>query len=239
MFALLIHIYYEESWDTYLKETLFKISHTNFQLYVNLPVGFIHNQELIRKIRAEYASAIIIESPNIGKDIGGKFALLNHFFLLKSNMKYIVFLHDKKSPQSASGEQWRKILYKIVDPKNINRITLLMKENKTGIVGAKEFLMNERDPETNLFKSNNNDHLKLLLAKYQLAPAKFHFIGGTMFWVKVEAIKPFFTKYTPLECRSDLEEGNVSDNSTGSNTHAWERLLCWISSSNNYILKGI
>lgn len=239
MFALLLHIYYRDSWDTYLKNSLSEIKDTGFELYVNISISSIDNQELIKKIKIEHPSSIIIETPNTGKDIGGKLALLNHFFLLKSNLKYIVFLHDKKSPHSASGEQWRKTLYKIIDKKNIQKIIRLMKNQKIGIIGAKEFIINERNPYTKLFKSNNKKNLESLLTKYPLVLTNYQFIGGTMFWIKLEAIKPFFSKYSPIECRSELEHGNVSDNLSGTKTHAWERLLCWISSASNYILKGI
>ncbi len=239
MFALLLHIYYKESWDTYLNEVLSKIKYLDFDLYINLPVSQTHNYELVKKIKVEYPSAIIIESPNIGKDIGGKLALLNHFFVLKSNKELIVFLHDKKSPQSATGERWRKTLYKIVDNKYIPEILNLLKNKKTGIVGAKECIINEKDSRTKLFKSNNSSYLDLLLAKYSIVPNDFYFIGGTMFWIKREAIEPFFLKYSAIECRSELEKGNVSDDLMGSKTHAWERLICWINSSRGYSLKGI
>jgi lipopolysaccharide biosynthesis protein len=185
-------------------------------------------------------SDYIISSPNQGKDIGGKLALIDLTIKLKINADYYIFLHDKKSPHTTLGDIWREKLFKIIEPQNIEKIKNMFDEDdKLGIVAAKEFIVNEFDETTGNFNCTSNSILKELIKQYKLNLTNFDFVGGTMFWVKTEIFNNFFSRYNPLEIRATLEKGNVLDHDHGTYTHAWERMFSWIATDQGYKIKGI
>jgi hypothetical protein len=59
-----------------------------------------------------------------------------------------------------------------------------------------------------------------------------------MFWVRASIFEDFFSMYSPLSIRAQLEEGNVLDDEP-TITHTWERLLSWLVTSKGYKIKGI
>lgn len=179
-------------------------------------------------------------SPNIGKDIGGKLALINHCLLSDVQCDYFVLVHDKRSPHTSLGDEWRKKLMKIIEPENIELIKKILDENpKVGIVCAKEFIVNEYNSKTKNFECTSNDILKKLIEEYNLKLENFDFVGGTMFWVRAEIYRNFFERHNPLKIRETLESGNVLDHQYGTHTHAWERMLSWIVTHAGFTIKGI
>jgi len=238
MFAILIHIYYKDSWEMIFREKLKTIGDTECQLLINLSMDIIDKQTLVTNILIDFPKAFIIESPNIGKDIGGKLALIDLLLKLDLRPPLLVLLHDKRSPQAIMGERWRNKLLNIIEPNVISRIQrMFSKDEDLGIVGAKDFIINEYDK--NNTSRNNNEILSLLVKRYSLQTDDHHFIGGTMFWVRTEPFLDFFRVFPPLECRKQLEAGNILDVRNGTYTHSWERLFCWISIAKGYKLKGI
>jgi lipopolysaccharide biosynthesis protein len=148
-------------------------------------------------------------------------------------------LHDKKSPQSVTGDEWRDKLFKIVEPSNVQKVMKIFNDRKIGIVGAREFLLNEYDSKENVFRTTNHHNLTELVKRYSLSVRNYSFIGGTIFWVRQIILQKFFAVNKALECRRELEYGNVQDIERGSVTHTWERLLCWIATSQEYKIKGV
>ena len=89
----------------------------------------------------------------------------------------------------------------------INKIIAAFNSNnKTGVIGAKEFIMNEFDKKRLTYKTPNNFILQEMIERFSLSLTDYRFIGGTMFWVRHSIIKSFFEINSPLECRSRLEE---------------------------------
>jgi lipopolysaccharide biosynthesis protein len=199
-----------------------------------------NNKKLIEQIIKDFPDSYIITPPNIGKDLGGKIALIDLMMRLNHKADYYILLHDKKSPHSTLGDTWREKLFRIIEPSFIEKIQQLFEENKTiGIVGAKEFIINEYKENTGDFECTSNLILKKLIVNYSLKLNTFEFIGGTMFWVRSEIMNAFFAKNSPLEIRKTFEKGNVLDYQTGTQTHAWERMLSWIAIDQGYKIKGI
>lgn len=238
MFSILIHIYYPTSWNDFLRERLLDIAVYQPNLLVNL-CNVNDNKELITAIKADFPHAFIIITPNKGKDIGGKMALVDLFLKLKLESDYLIFLHDKISPHALKGKVWRKTLLKIIVKENVKKIIHLFNSHNTiGIIGAKEFIQNEYDEKLKRFDTPNETKLKFLLNQFDLKTTYFSFIGGTMFWVRTSIITDFFKQHRPLNCRRMLEYGNVMDTNEGTYSHAWERILSWIAVE-NYSMKGI
>lgn len=231
-------IFYKDGWNTiypYLK----KIT-SPFQLLVNIWIENEDKHEIYREIKKEYSTALIIFSTNVGKDIGGKLALLDLSLKLDIKGDFYIFLHDKKSPHSPLGIVWREKLFKIITQENVQKIEKMFFQQKNlGIVSAKDFIKNEYDKSTRNFNNTSNQILKTLIQKYGFTSKKFHFVGGTMFWVRAEIFNAFFLKHPPLNIRGGLESGNVLDEKFGTQTHAWERMLTWIALNQGYSIKGI
>ena len=237
--ATLIHIFYENGWDV-IHEQLKQLEQFDLKVLVNICDNNFKKDQISKEIKRAYPSAVVIASPNIGKDIGGKMALLDLAIRLKCQADYYILLHDKKSPHTTLGDRWREKLFKIVQKDCAAQIhALFLKHEKIGIVAIKEMITNEYNSKTGDFSTHNNEILKKLITQYDFKIRNFDFIGGTMFWVRAEIYNNFFSKHSALEIRATLEKGNVLDYTQGTTTHAWERMLSYIVTNEKYELMGI
>jgi lipopolysaccharide biosynthesis protein len=240
MFALFIHIYYQDSWNKVFRDQLANLKIYSPTILVNLCSPHSYNSRLISSIRSDFPKAFIIKTPNKGKDIGGKLALIDFFLKAKLQSGYIVFLHDKQSNHWFAGEWWREKLFTIIDPEKIKVILEEFRDNpKTGFVGSQDFVRNEYDKKTNRFKTTNNDKIKELIARYNLKIFDYRFVAGTMFWMRTSIIEKFFSVNSALGCREMLEEGNFTDDYEGTYTHSWERIFCLLANAQGFTIKGI
>ncbi len=195
---------------------------------------------LIEQIKTDFPGALVLQSPNIGKDIGGKLALLDLYLSSGVKSDLFIFLHDKVSPQILNGEKWRNQLLKIVRTDTCAEIVNLFNQcPQLGLVGASEHLSNEYNPENRNFNSTNNLILKEYIHKFGLSLTDYTFIAGNMFWVRSRIYEDFFNKFRPLQLRAGLEKGNVTDAETGTHTHSLERIFSWIAQSQGYQIKGV
>lgn len=237
--AVLVYVYYKSSVDFLIEElTHMKDMQTHF--FFCFCNNGVSNQESIHRIQSAFPLAYVIQTPNKGKDIGPKLALIHLCLSINLKVDYYIFLHDKQSPHTSTGQVWRKKLFRIIEPASIQKIIELFKTNeKIGIVGAEEFIVNEYNHSTAVFTTSNNEILKTLLTQYKFPEINYDFVGGTMFWMRAAIVNEFFLKHDPLQIRATLETGNVLDHIKGTNTHAWERMFSWIAATFNYQVKGI
>lgn len=236
--ALFVHIYYQDSWESFICEQINKIKGSEIIYFFNL-CNSLDIPELTASIKKSLPDAYIIATPNKGKDVGGKLALMDLYLLTGVATDFIIFLHDKKSPHSLYGDRWREKLFKIIRPEYVKKITAMFgKEPSVGIIGAKEFILNESVIRGNEVEAVNRRKTEQLAAKYNIHTKDFRFIGGTMFWVRSIIYIDFFKQFAPLECRKLLEQGNVMDMELGTYTHSWERLFCHIATA-RFKMKGV
>lgn len=177
---------------------------------------------------------------NIGKDIGGKLFLFK--VLLDSNINddYILFLHDKHSPQVLDGEKWNNELWTIAEKNNIEKaINILENNSSIGIVANKSSIVNPDETGEAFAYATNKDIIFSEANKYDILPEDKTFVAGTIFIARLKPYIDFFTKNNPLEIRAKMEEGNVLDLEQGTLTHSWERLLSWIVTSKKYSIAEI
>ena len=177
---------------------------------------------------------------NIGKDLGGKLFLFQVLIDNSISDDYIIFLHDKNSPQVINGKQWKDELWSIADQQKIKEAITILEKNKTvGIVANKSAIINpEISGETYAYATNKSIIFEEA-KKYAILPVNKSFVAGTMFIARLEPYLAFFRKNNPLEIRANMEKGNVLDLDQGTLTHSWERLLSWIVTSKNYTIEGI
>ena len=232
--SFFIHVYYPGSW----KLITGKCGHL-FREAKQIIVSACHD-EVIEEIRSFTPEAKILKVTNKGKDIGGKLASLSYYYNFCEPTKYFAFLHDKISPQTLNAGYWFDQLYDIFSTDKFSKIVSLFESSKNvGIVGSKAFLKNEYSKSKKSFDTTNNEILQELLSDYELKPATYDYIGGTVFVSRSIGMEAFFRKTRPLQLREMLEEGNVLDLDHGTYTHSWERLLCFIPQASGYKLAGI
>jgi lipopolysaccharide biosynthesis protein len=216
---------------------LLKYKSTN--VFININYENPNFDRINNIITDRYPNIYLIKASNKGKDIGGKLALIQLYMKLNISSDYLLFLHDKKSPQLANGNSWQYKLFDIAKEDNIAKVLILFADKNVGMIGSRDNIMSKRkDPESKIFV-NNKDIVLKMASKYNLKSTDYSFVGGTMFWVRESAFMSFFRKYSPLEIRSNLEMGNVMDDFGPTVTHSWERLLGWIVTSSGLTIKGI
>jgi len=218
-----------------------------FNLFYNVVEGSMYNEgnEIMKYIdgnsSVKHLNRIVIRrSTNKGKDIGGKLVLLDAFIRLGFSSSYLIFLHDKKSPQKPDGVSWANKLFSIIRNDFVGKaIGIFDQYPDTGIVAAYGSVANDYEENLSLLKNNNDEKLGTLKAAYGMNLPDHRYIAGTMFWAKAAPFLQFFKMHPPFEIRKTLEEGNIMDESQGSNTHAWERMLSWIITSQGYKIKEL
>ncbi|RNI29229.1 rhamnan synthesis F family protein [Rufibacter latericius] len=239
LFSVFLHCFYE------VEEILEKLQPLEafypYWLFLNSVIQSRHFEKFSSSRFADLQIQNIIHrrSTNVGKDIGGKLVLMDAYLRLGIKTKYLVFVHDKKSPHLADGRQWFNNLIRIIHPPVVKSILeAFQKDARIGIVASKGSVMKETN-SLGRFQSNNGQVLSGLQERYNIYPKDPSYVAGTMFWVKSELFTQFFSVFPPLEIRASLEEGNVLDNEAGTFTHSWERLLSWIVTSQGYFIKEV
>ena len=177
---------------------------------------------------------------NRGKDIGGKLFAFKVLLEQNKSDEYILFLHDKKSPQVIDGERWKKELWSISEQVQINNAMMLFKkDNNIGIVANKASIVNPKEAGEVYAYSKNKELIFSEASKYNIEPGNKSFVAGTMFIARLQPYLDFFKLNDPLLIRAKFEEGNVLDLEKGTYTHSWERLLSWIVTSKGYRIEGV
>lgn len=236
---VITHIYYDFTFES-LKNYLVNLDGLDVQYFFSVSLDCLKRKDVIYKIQRDFPNAYIMETPNIGKDIGGKLALLGLRSKLNIKSDYLILLHDKMSPQTLVGESWRNNLLKILLPNHISEILQLLGNDKSiGIVGAKEHIFSEYDAKKKEFRYNNQ-LIAEYLKKYNINIDNFDYISGTMYWMRASILEDFFRDHIdPFEARASLEQGNVLDNFHGTHSHTWERMFCWIARNQGYSIMGV
>jgi lipopolysaccharide biosynthesis protein len=183
-------------------------------------------ERLIESIWRIYPRAEIEIVENRGRDIGPFLALLERGRL--DGYRYICKIHGKKSidggRQTYMGEMWRRrLLFDLLGaPGAANAaIRTFEREPSIGMIGPKVFRLPKADYPEDLSWSANRPLTLKIAERMGVAADKFRldFFGGTMFWVRPEALKPL--RDLRLAAEMPYERG-LTD---GDLTHALERVL--------------
>jgi lipopolysaccharide biosynthesis protein len=239
LFSVFIHSYYEV--ETLLNRLIPLSEKFSFDIFLNTVLTTGEKEDKHFGMVNLFPSGRIVHrrSTNAGKDIGGKLVLIDTFIRLESTSEFVVFLHDKKSPHKVGGDRWFENLISIVEPTVVDKVLdVFRKDQRVGIIAAKGSLAKDQN-DNGQRKNTNAALLEKLKDKYHIHPHDATYVAGTMFWARTEIIMDFFRNHNPLEIRESLEEGNVLDNTEGTMTHSWERLLSWIVSSQGYSIEEV
>lgn len=222
--ACVIHLYYIESWD-FLKEKLSQIKTFKYDLFISLPT---HNIKFKEQILKDFPSAFVYETPNRGRDVLPFISIAE--VLSMSRYSSVLKIHSKKSTHRTDGGDWFRDMVNSLIPKdeslqkNILR-TLSFKD--TAVIGPK-------DQYTSLtvnFDANGTHMTKIVSKIYskktahkslQVDRSEYGFFAGTMFWLKLDSVKPLLKLINARNFES--EAGQID----ATYAHALERLLCVI-----------
>ena len=219
--AVVAHIYYEDTWPD-IAGALKGLT-APFDLIVTTVAG---RERLIESVQRSYPRAQVEILENRGRDIGPFLVLLERGRL--DGYRYVCKIHGKKSMgggrKTYMGELWRRrLLFDLLGGPGAANAAMGMFERdpSIGMIGPKAFrLPNENYPEDLSWSANRPMTLKI--AERMGVPAnKFQldFFGGTMFWVRPEALKPL----RDLRLSADIpDERGLTD---GDLPHALERAL--------------
>jgi hypothetical protein len=219
--AIVLHIYYEDTWQD-IAGALERVS-VPFDLIVTTASG---RERLIETIRRAYPRAEVGVVENRGRDVGPFVALLEQGRL--DSYRYVCKIHGKKSidggRKSYMGAMWRRrLLFDLLGaPGRVNAIVEMFERDPSiGMIGSRVFRLPRETYSEDLSWSANRE-MVLDLAERMGVPAdqfRLDFFGGTMFWVRPEALKPL------RELRLSLEFAEEQGLLDGDLPHAVERVL--------------
>src|SRR5215470_13475930 len=129
MFAVLTHIYNHDSWEKMFCGPFKALQSDSPTMLFNLSLEEPHQHRLISSIRREFPGSFIIVTPNKGRDIGGKLALIHFFIQARLKSDYLIVLHDKQSHHWFAGETWQRKLFSIIDSGTIEFILKQFQQN--------------------------------------------------------------------------------------------------------------
>ena len=219
--AVVAHIYYEDTWPD-IAGALRGLT-IPFDLIVTTVAG---RERLIESIRRSYPRAEIEVMDNRGRDIGPFLALLERGRL--DGYRYICKVHGKKSidggRQTYMGEMWRRrLLFDLIGaPGAANAaIDMFERDPSIGMIGPRAFRLPRANYPEDLSWSANRALTLKIAERMGVPPHRFKldFFGGTMFWVRPEALRPL----RDLRLAADMPyERGLTD---GDLPHALERVL--------------
>jgi len=219
--AVVAHIFYEDTWPD-IAGALRCLTNP-FDLIVTTVAG---RDRLTETIRRSYPQAEIEVVENRGRDVGPFLTLLERGRL--DRYRYICKVHGKKSidgdRKALIGAMWRRrLLFDLLAAPGAASaaIDTFERDPSIGMIGPKSFrLPNEWYSEDLSWSANRSMTLEIA-ERMGVPPEKFRldFFGGTMFWVRPEALRPL----RDLHLAADMpEESGLVD---GDLPHALERLF--------------
>ncbi|PID48142.1 MAG: hypothetical protein CR967_01255 [Proteobacteria bacterium] len=229
--VVVIHIYYEE----YIDEFLTLIEQYPDIDFIFTVVFSITTYSLAKLLVSKYRIFIF---ENMGRDVYPFLKILP--FLFECNYKNVCKLHGKKSIKFVpiekfnfikNGDQWRvDLISKLLGNKKIVKENIgLLNEQDISMLIPKKYALPYKE-----FKGRNKEKVKDLLSKIDIAYHEdFIFSAGTMFWCKMEILRPLLK----LDVKKMFEkEGGEID---GTDAHALERIFGMLAKNSDAEVKQI
>jgi len=219
--GIVVHIYYEDTWED-ISGALGSLT-VPFDLIVTTVPG---RERLIGAIRRDFPDAEIEVMENRGRDIRPFLVLLERGRL--DRYRYVCKVHGKKSIDGGRkpymGAIWRRrLLFDLLGAPGLANtiVDMFDRDPSIGMIGPRSYRLPREDYSEELSFSANRPMVLELAERLGVRSDRFRldFFGGTMFWVRPEALKPL----RDLHLSSAIpEERGLLDGSLG---HAIERVF--------------
>ena len=219
--AIVVHIYYEETWAD-IAGALKRLTIPFDLIVTTVP----ERKSLIETIRRDFPRAEIEATENRGRDVRPFLVLLEGGRL--DRYRYVCKVHGKKSSdggrKSYMGSLWRRrLLFDLLAAPGLANsiVDVFERDPSIGMIGPRRFRLPSEIYSEELSWSVNRQRVLELAGKMGVPPEQFRldFFGGTMFWVRPEALVPL-RKLKLAD--SFAEEKGLLD---GGLEHATERLF--------------
>lgn len=213
--AIVIHAYYPDIFD----EILANLSSTDkykIKLFITTPsyqVSLIENRLISHGM--EYQ---ILGVNNQGRDIFPLIKILKEIY--QQHFSFIVKVHTKKSKHRTDGTIWRKdLFFKLLTKSMLEKnIQYLVDHPEVGILAPEGHLV----PMNHYIAANEKAIIELSarLGVEMETVMKLHFVAGTMFTARIDALLPLLT-LSFEDTDFGVEKGQLD----GTLAHALERLI--------------
>ena len=233
--AVVLHLYYSDMWKLFEKN-LKQLDGLDYDLFVTISSKNIHIKSDILKFK-ESANVIIV--PNRGRDVLPFMHLSKRLY--DNGYEYVLKLHSKKSTHRNDGDAWMKDMLRKLLPSNkedLKNLIRVMDKSETGIVGPyghfvslSSYYGSNKDNITNLLDIVMGEKIA---RKVNKKLDNYGFFAGTMFWVRLDALRPIFDQFYQA---SDFE--SESGQIDGTFAHAIERILSLVPKLNGKMLYSI
>lgn len=226
--AIQIHLYNIDLMDEIMRQL--KFMPFQFDIYITTDTKS-KSRSIQNRFFDEFPNQKVelLITENRGRDVA---PFLTQMKNIISEYDFICHIHTKKSSTAEYGERWRKYLFDNLFGSTNNIIGIFhtfASDPGVGLIYPATF------PEiTNMMEFGGNRKNMIKLAKKLNITEEFgdrisDFPSGTMFWAKVDAIKPLFElKLSPDSF--DEEDGQLD----GTLAHAIERIFCYLVKSRGY-----
>ena len=190
--AIVVHIYYEDTWPD-IAEVLKRLA-IPYDLIVTTVPG---RERLIEAVQRDFPHADIEVMENRGRDVRPFLVLLEQGRLDRS--RYVCKVHGKKSSDggrmSYMGSLWRRrLLFDLLAAPGLAEAIAerFEREPSIGMIGPRAFRLPNKNYSEELSWSVNRPMVLELAARMGVPAERFRldFFGGTMFWVRPEALRP-------------------------------------------------
>jgi GT2 family glycosyltransferase len=219
--AIVVHIFYEDTWAD-IAGVLMRLT-IPYDLIVTTVPG---RERLIEAIGRDFPNAEIEVVENRGRDVRPFLVLLERGRL--DRYRYVCKIHGKKSSDggrnSYIGSPWRRrLLFDLLAAPGLADaiVDLFERDPAIGMIGPRALRLPSETYSEDLSWSINRPKVLDLAARMGVPEERFSldFFGGTMFWVRPEALRPL--RGLGLASSFPEEQGLLD----GGLEHATERLF--------------
>ena len=219
--AIVVHVYYDDTWPD-IAGVLKRLT-IPFDLIVTTAPG---RDSLVSAVARDFPEAEVVVTENRGRDVRPFLQLLEAGRL--DHYRYVCKIHGKKSNDggrtSYLGALWRRrSLFDLLAGPGIAEsiVSVFETDASVGIIGPRAFRLPSSNIPLEPSWGKTRPKVLELAARMGVKPEQFRldFYGGTMFWVRPEALRPL----RELDLvRAFPEEQGLLD---GGLEHAVERLF--------------
>ena len=232
--VVILHLYYDDLIDEIFPKYLTPLQDI-CDLIVTVRPGI--TEQAVLKIKALFPNVYFIQIENRGRDIRPFLSA----FKIASDLGYLYVckLHSKKSPHLKDGSIWRDALFSdlVKDRNGVKRIIEKFESNeKLGLLAPKKSFTSLANPSTHI---DNREWLDKLLHRMgtssMIGPYDLHFPAGSMYWVRVNALRmllePQIVDMDEFEFEAGQRDGTLA--------HSIERLIGLLVEQNGFISQEI
>lgn len=217
--AVVVHLYYVDLWNT-IESKLENITEP-FDLFVTLNM---RDEDFAPNIKNKNGKVTTYIMPNRGRDVLPFLYVARR--LKAANYEYVLKLHSKKSKHRSDGSSWlTDVLDNLLpDTSTIEKTIEILQTPECGLIGPAQHIVSLKR-----HMGANKEILSHLIAqaydkkvsdKVLGSPENYPFVGGTMFWARMETINPILDlELMPDDFQS--EHGQID----GTLAHALERMF--------------